>query len=213
MAASPITSWQIEGEKVETVTDFLFLGSKITSDGDWSHEIKRHLLLGRKTMTNLVIILKRKYITFPTKVHLVKAMVFPVIMYGWESWIIKKAEQQRIHAFESWGWRRLLRVLWIARRSKTVNPKGNQPWIFTGRTDTEAQVPVLQLLDVKSWLTGKDPDAGKDWRQKEKRVTEDEIVGLHHQLNGHEFEQTLGDSEGRGSLACWSFGIVESDMT
>ena len=208
MASGPITSWQKEGWKMKAMTDFLFLGSKITSDGDWSHEIKRHLLPGRKAMTNLLIILKRKYITFPTKVRLVKAMVFPVVMYGWESWIIKKAEHQRIHAFEPWAWRRLLRVLWIARRSKTVNPKGNQPWIFTGRTDTEAEVPVLQPLDVKSWLTGKDPDAGKDWRQKEKRVTEDEIVGLNHQFNGHEFEQTLGDSE--GSLACCSFGIAKS---
>ena len=102
MASSPITSWQIDGETVETVTDFIFLGSKITADGDWSHEIKRHLLLGRKVMANLDSILKSRDITLPTKVHLVKAMVFPVVMYGCESWTIKKAEHQRIDAFELW---------------------------------------------------------------------------------------------------------------
>ena len=116
MASCPITSWQIDGETVETVADFIFLGSKITADGDCSHEIKRCILLGRKVMTNLDSILKSRDITLPTKVHLVKAMVFPVIMYGCESWTIKKAEQ-RIDAFELWCWRRLLRVLWTARRS------------------------------------------------------------------------------------------------
>ena len=110
MASSPITSWQTDGETMETVTDFIFLGSKITADGVCSHEIKRRLLLGRKAMTNLDSILKSKDITLPTKVHLVKAMVFPVVMYGCESWTIKKAECQRIDAFELWFWRRLLRV-------------------------------------------------------------------------------------------------------
>ena len=114
MASSPITSWQIDGE---TVADFLFLGSKITADGDCSHEIKRRLLRGRKVMTNLDSILKSRDITLPTKVHLVKAMVFPVVMYGCESWTIKKPECQRIDAFELWYWRRLLRVPWTARRS------------------------------------------------------------------------------------------------
>ena len=127
MASSSITSWQIDGETVETVSDFIFLGSKIMADGDCSHEIKRHLLLGRKVMSNLDSIFKSRDITLPTKVRIVKAMVFPVIMYGCESWTIKKAECQRIHAFELWCWRRLLRVPWTARRPnqsilKEINP-------------------------------------------------------------------------------------------
>ena len=117
MAYGPITSWQIDGQTMETVTDFIFLNSKITADGDCSHEIKRCLLLGRIAMTNLYSILKSRDITLPTKVHLVKAMVFPVVIYGYESCIIKKAECQRIDAFELWCWRRLLRVPWTARRS------------------------------------------------------------------------------------------------
>ena len=124
MTSGPITSWQIDGE---TVTDFIFLGSKIPVDGDCSHEIKRHFLLGRKVMTNLDSIFKRRDITLPTKVHLVKAMVFPVVMYGCENWTVKKAEHQRINAFELWCWRRLLRVPWTAGRSnqfilKEINP-------------------------------------------------------------------------------------------
>ena len=117
MASGPITSWQIHAETMETVTDFIFLGSKITADGDFSHEIKRCLLLGRKSMTNLDSILKSRDITLSTKVHLVKAMVFPVGMYGCKSWTIKKPECQRIDAFQLWCWRRLLRVPWTARRS------------------------------------------------------------------------------------------------
>ena len=117
MASGPITSWQIDGETMETVTDFISGGSRITADGDYSHESKRHLLLGRKVMTNLDSILRSRDITLPTKVHLVKAMVFPVVMYGCESWTGKKAEHQRIDAFELWCWRRLLRVPWTARRS------------------------------------------------------------------------------------------------
>ena len=116
MASSPIISWQIDGKTMETVTDLIFLGSKITADGDYSHEIKRCLLLGRKAKTNLDV-LKSRDITLPTKVHLVKAMVFPVAMYGYESWTVKKAECRRINAFELWCWRRLLRVPWTARRS------------------------------------------------------------------------------------------------
>ena len=127
MAFSPITSWEINGETVETVSDFIFFGSKITADGDCSHEIKRRLLLGRKVMTNLDSIFKSRDITLPTKVHLVKAMVFPVVMYGCESWTGKKAERWRIDAFELWCWRRLLRAPWTARRSnqsilKEINP-------------------------------------------------------------------------------------------
>ena len=131
MASGAIISWQIGGETMETVTDFIFLGSKITADGDYSHEIKRHLLLGRKVMTNLDSILKSRDIALPTKVHLVKAMVFAVVMYGCESWTIKKAEHRRIDAFELWCWRRLLRVFWVpwtARRSnqsilKEISPE------------------------------------------------------------------------------------------
>ena len=127
IASGPITSWEINGETVETVADFIFLGSKITADADCRHEIKRHLLLGRKVMTNLDSIFKSRDITLPTKVHLVKAMVFPVVMYGCESWTVKKAECRRIDAFEVWCWRRLLRVPWTARRSnqsilKEINP-------------------------------------------------------------------------------------------
>ena len=117
MASSSITSWQIDGETMETVTDFIFLGSKVTAGGNCSHEIKRHLFLGRKAMTNLDSILKSRDITLPAKAHLVKAMVFPVVMYGCETWTIKKAECRRIDAFELWCWRRLLRVPWAARRS------------------------------------------------------------------------------------------------
>ena len=117
MASGPITSWEIDGETVETVSDFIFLGSKIRADGDCSHEIKRCLLLERKVMINVYSIFKSRDITFPTKVHLVKVMVFPVVMYGCESWTVKKAERQRIDAFELWCWKRLLRVPWTARRS------------------------------------------------------------------------------------------------
>ena len=127
MASSPITSWEIDGETVETVADFIFLGSKITADGDCSHEIKRSLLLGRKVMTNLDSILKSKDITLSTKVRLVKAMVFPVVMYGCESWTIKKAERRRIDAFELWCWRRFLRVPWTARRSNQTILKEISP--------------------------------------------------------------------------------------
>ena len=127
MASGPITSWQIDGETVETVRDFIFGGSKITADGDCSHEIQRRLLLGRKAMTNLDSIFRSRDITLPTKVHLVKAMVFPVVTYGCESWTIKKAERSRIDAFELWYWRRLLRVRWTARRSNQSILKENSP--------------------------------------------------------------------------------------
>ena len=128
MASGPITPWQIDGETVETVTDFILGGSKITADGDCSHEIRRHLLLGRKVMTNLDSIFQSRDITLPTKVCLIKAVVFPVVMYGCESWTIKKAESQRTDAFELWCWRRLLRVSWTARRSnqsilKEISPE------------------------------------------------------------------------------------------
>ena len=146
MASGPITPWEIDGETVETVSDFIFLGSKITTDGDCSHEIKRHLLLGRKVMTNLDSIFKNRDITLPTKVHLVKAMVFPVVMYGCESWTVKKAECQRIDAFELWCWRRLLRVPWTARRSNQSNLKeiNLECW-----TDVEADTLEGLMLKLK----------------------------------------------------------------
>ena len=123
MASGPITSWQIEGENVKAVTDFLFLGSKITADGDCSHKIRRRLLLGRKVMINLDLILKSKNTTFLTKVHIIKAIVFPAVMYGCESWTFKKAEHQRIYAFKLWCWRKLLRVPWTQSILKEINPE------------------------------------------------------------------------------------------
>ena len=166
MTSGPITSWQIEGKTVQTGTDFIFLGSKITADRGCSHKIKRQLLLGRKAMTNVDNVLKNKVITLPTKVHLVKGMVFPVIMYRCESWAIKKAERQRTNILELWCWRRLFRVPWTTRLNKSILKK-NQLWIFIGRTDAEVKALVLWPSDGKSQLIGKDPDAGKDWVQEE----------------------------------------------
>ena len=181
----------------------------ITADGDCSHEIERCLLLGRKVIINLDSIFKSRDITLPTKVYLVKAMVFPVVMYGCESWTVKKAKCRRIDAFELWCWRRLLRVPWTA----SVHPKGDQSWVFIGRTDAEAETPVLWPPHVKSWLIGKDPDAGRDWRQEEKGMT-DEMAGWHHLLNTHEFGWTPGVGDGQGGLACCdSWGHKESHMT
>ena len=149
MASGPITSWEIDGETVETVSDFIFFGSKITADGNCSHEIKRRLLLGRKVMTNLDSIFKSRDISLPTKVCLVKAMVFPLVMYGCESWTVKKAEGRRIDAFEWWCWRRLLSPL-DCKEVQPVHPKGDQPWDFFGGTDVEAETPVLWPPHVKS---------------------------------------------------------------
>ena len=176
-------------------------GSKITADGNCSHKIKRRLLLGRKVMTNLDSILKSRDITLSTKVCIVKAMVFPVVMYGCDSWTIKEAECQRIDAFELCCWRRLESPL-DCKEIQPVHLKGDQSWMFTGRTDVEAETPILWPPDAKSWLIGKDPDAGKDWGQEEKGTTEDEIVGWHHQLNGHGFGWTPGVGDGQGALAC-----------
>ena len=146
MASGPITSWQIDGEKVETVADFIFFCSKITVDGDCSHEMKRCLLLESKTVPNLGSVLKSRDISLPTKIHRVKGMVFPVVIYGCENWTIKKTEcWRKTDAFKLWCWRRLLRVPW-SKEIKPVKPKGYQPWIFTGRTDAEAEVPILGHL-------------------------------------------------------------------
>ena len=141
-ASGPIISWQIDGQTVETVTDFIFGGSKITADGDCSHEIKRRLLLKRKVMTNLDNIFKSRDITLSTKVRLVKAMVFPMVIYGCQSWTVKKAKHRTIDAFELWCWRRLLRVLGL-QEIQPVHLKGDQSWVFIGSTDAEAEAPVL----------------------------------------------------------------------
>ena len=190
---------------METVTDFIFLSSKITADGDCSHEIKRLLLLGRKAMTNLDSILKSRDITLPTNVHIVKSMVFPVVMYGCESWTIKKAEHQRIDDFK------LSRVLWTARRS-------NQSILKEIRPEYSLEGLMLQLkLQFFGHLMQR-ADSLKNTlmlgKKEQKGATKDEMVGWHHQLNGHEFEQTPGDGEGQGSLACCSpWGRKESNMT
>ena len=149
MASGPITSWEIDGETVETASDFMFLGSKITADGDCRYEIKRRLLVGRKVMTNLDSILKSRDITLPTKVCLVKAMVFPVVMYGCEGWTIKKAEHQRIDAFDC-GLEKTLETSLYCKQIQPVHPKGDQSWVFIERTDVEAETPILWPPDVKS---------------------------------------------------------------
>ena len=187
MASSPITSWQIDGETVETVLNFIFWGSKITAGGDCSHEIKRFLLLRRKVMTNLDSILKSRDITLPTKVHLIKAMVFPVVIYGCE------LDYKESWAMENWCfWTVVLeKTLESSLDCKEIQPfhsKGNPSWVFIGRTDVEAGTPILWPPHAKSSLIWKDPDPGKDWGQEERGRTEDEIVGRHHGLNGHEFE-------------------------
>ena len=175
MASGSITSWQIEGDKMKAMTDFILLGSKVTTGSNCSHEIKRCLLLGRKAMTNLDSILKSKDITLMKKVHSQS--------YGFSS------SQERMWELDhKEGW--VLKNWWLqtvvvgktlerpldCKEIKPINPKGNRPWIFTGKTDAEAEVPILWPPDVKSWLTGKDPHIEKDWRQKEKRVVEDEMV-------------------------------------
>ena len=184
IASGPITSWQIDGETVETVSEFIFLGSKITADGDWSHEIKRCLLLGRKVMTNLDSMLKSRDITLPMKVHLVKAMVFSVVMYGCKSWIMKKADRQRIDAFELWCWRRLLRVPWTAGRSnqsivKEISPGCSLEGLML---KLKLQYWCQELTHWKRpWFweglgVGGERD-GRGWDG-----------WWHHQLDGHEFE-------------------------
>ena len=188
---------------METVTDLILGGSKISADGDCSHEIKRCLLLGRKAMTNLDSILKSRDITLPTKVPLVKAMVFPVVMCGCES-DYKKSWVPKNWCFWSVVLEKTLESSLDCKEIKPVNPTGNQSWIFFGRTDAEAEITILWLPDAKNCLIGKDPDAGKEWRQEEKRMTEDEMVGWHHRLDGHGFEQAPGVGDGQGSLVCCS---------
>ena len=202
MASGPITSWQIGGETVETVADFIFLGSKFTTDGECSHEIKRCLLLGRKVMTNLDSILKSRDITLSTKVCLVKAMVFPVVMYGYESCSVKKAECPSIDAFKLWCWRRLLRVPWTARRSNQSILKEISPGI-----SLEGLMLKLKLQYFGHFMRRvdslKDLDAGRDWGQEEKRTTEDEMAGWHHPYGRKwRIKGLLGESE-RGEWKRW----------
>ena len=172
---------------METLTDFI-LGAPKFTDGYCSHEIKRCLFLGRKAITNLDSILKGKDITLQTKVCLVKAMVVPVVVCGCESWTIKKAECWRIDAFELWCWRRLLRVSWTPRRSNQSILKEISPEYSLEGLMLKLKLQYFWPPDVKSWLIGKDPDAGKEWRWEKKGMTEGEMVGWHHRLNGHEFE-------------------------
>ena len=184
MASGPITSWEIDGQ---TVSDFIFLGSKITADGDCSHEIKRRLLFGRKVMTNLDRILKSRHY-FPNKRSSSQS-------YGFSSnrvWMWE-LDYKEIWAPKSWCFwtvvlEKTLESSLDCKEIQSVHPKGNQSWIFIGRTDAEAETPILWPPDVKSWVLWKDPDAGKDWGQEEKGTTKDEMVGWHHRLDGHEFE-------------------------
>ena len=198
----------------ETVADFIFLGSKITADSDCNHETKRRFLLGKEAMTNLDSILKAE--------TLVCQPIRPVLShYGFssghewmweldykESWVLKN------WCFWTVVLEKTLESSLDCKEIQPVHPKGNQSWIFIERTDAEAETPVLWPPDGKNWLMGKDPDAWKDWRQEEKGMTEDEMVGWHHRLNGHESEQALGVGGGHGSLACCSpWGGKESDIT
>ena len=213
MAFRPIISWQTDEETMETVTDFIFLSSKIIADGECSHEIKRHLLLGRKAMTNLNSILKSRNITLPTKDHLVKAMVSPVVMCGCESWTIKKAERPRTDAFELWCWSRLLRVPWTARRSyrsilKEISPEYSLEGLMlklklhyfghlTRRTDSLEK--TLMLGKIEGWR-----------RRGRQRMRWLDGIRLH----GHEFEQAQGADDGQGSFIFSSpWGCKESDTT
>ena len=182
-------------------TELNWLGSKITVDGDCSHEIKRHLLSERKAMTNLDSVFKNRDITLLTKVHIIKAMVFPVIMYGSNSWTIKKIEHQRIDDFKLGCWRRLSRVPWIARSNQSVLKEINPEYLLEGLI----LKLKLQYFGYVMWRADslEKTDAREDWGQ-EKGATDDEMVGWHHQLSGPKFEQTLGDSARQGSLACCS---------
>ena len=214
MASSPITSWEIDGETVETVSDFIW-GVGLQNHCRWWLQpwTKRCLFLGRKVMTSLDSILKSRDITLPTKVHLVKAMVFPVVIYGCKSWAIKKAERQRIDAFELWCWTRLLRVPWTARRSNQSILKEISPGISLEEMMLKLKLQYfgyrmrrVDLLEKTLMLGGIGGRRKRGWQ--------DEMVGWHHRLNGHEFEWTLGVGDGQGGLVCCSsWGCKESDTT
>ena len=196
-----ITSWQIEGEKWKQ-WQILFSWAPVSLQMVTAAMKLRRLF----TLTNLDSILKSRDIILPTNVHIVRAMVFPVVMYGFESWTMKAWCFQIVMLEET------LESPLDCKEIKPVNPKGNQPLIFFGRPDAEAEAPILWPPDAKSRLIGKDPDAGKDWGQEEKGATEDVMVGWHHLLKGHDFEQTLRDSGGQRSLAfCSPWGHKELD--
>ena len=202
MASGPITSWLIDRKKVETVTDFIFLGSKITADADCSHEIKRHLLLGKEAITNLDSTLKSRGITLPKKVYLVKAMVF-ISSHVW-TWELDHKEGW---ALKNWCFRTVVLEKTLespldCKEIQSVHSNGDQPWMFVGRNDAEAKTPLLWPPHAKSWLTGKDSDAGKDCGWEEKGTAKDEMAGWHYWLDGHEFEWTLGVGDGQGGLVC-----------
>ena len=197
---------------METVTDFIFLGSKITADGDYSHKIKRHLLLGRKAITNLNSMLKSRDITLPTKVCLVKAMVFPVVIYGCESWIIKKAEHQRIDAFELWCWRRLLRVPWTARRSNQSILKEISPEYSLEGLMLKLQLQYFGYLMQRTDSLEKTLMLGKNEGRRSGRQRMRRLDGTTDST-GQEFEQASGAGDGQGSLAyCSPWSHRESDM-
>ena len=187
MASCPITSWPIDGKTVETVVDFIFLGSKITADGDCSHEIKRCLRIGRKVKTNLDSILQSRH-CYVNKCPCSQG-------YGFSSGHVCtwELDYKEIWVPKNWRFWKLVLEKTVecpsdCKEMQPVHPKGNQSWMFTGRTNAEAETPILWPPDAKSWLIWKDPDLGKDWGQEEKGMTEDEMVGWRHQLNGHEFE-------------------------
>ena len=211
MASGPITSWQIDGETVETVSDFIFLGFKTTADSDCSWEIKRHLLLRRKAVINLNNVLNSRDISLPTKICIVKAKVYLVVMYRYENWIIRKAEHWRIDTFELWCWRRLLRAPRTARKSNQSILQEIYP-----EYSLEGLMLKLQYFGHLMWRADTLENTlmmGK-WMQEEKVVSENKMIGWHHRLKGHESEQTPGDSEGQGSLTRYSpWGHKESDIT
>ena len=192
MTSGRITSWRIDEKTVKTVADFIFWGSKITADGDCSHEIKRHLFIRRKAMTNLDSILKSRDITLLTKVCLWMCLISLKEIWALKNWCFWAVMLEKT-----------LESPLDCKEIKLVNPKRNQSWIFIGRTDAEAEAPILWPPDVKTWLIGIDPDAGKDWRQEEKGMTEGEMVQWHHQLGRYEFEHALGAGDGQGTLECY----------
>ena len=180
------------GKQWKQCQTLFFGGSKITTDGDWSHEIKSRLLLGRKAVTNLDSILKSRDIILLTRVHSVKVMVFPTVVYSSHVWMwdldYKESRMPKNWCFWTVVLEKTLESPLDCKEIQPVHPKENQSWIFFGRTDAEAEAPILWPPAVKNWLIGKDPDTRKDWRWEEKRTTEDEMVGWHHQLDGNEFE-------------------------